>query len=235
MHSPRTVLITGSSRGIGRAIAGHLLEQGDTVIGCARGECDLQHKNYRHFRADISDDATVRAMFAAIASEDGRLDLLINNAGIGLSRLALLTSSAEFSSVLQVNLLGTFIVCREALRLMKRARFGRIVNFSSINVPLASVGGVAYNATKAALENMTVTLARECADEDITINCIGLSLVAGTGMIDALDAKALAAKQQGLIKPALIGNADVLHAIEFFAAPEARNITGQTIYFGGVR
>jgi 3-oxoacyl-[acyl-carrier protein] reductase len=235
MRSPRTVLVTGSSRGIGRAIAGQLLERGDTVIGCARGDCDLQHRGYRHFRVDIADDTAVRGMFSAITSEHGRLDLLINNAGVGLSRMALLTSSAEFASILQVNLLGTFIVAREAMRLMKRARFGRIINFSSINVPLASVGGAAYNATKAGLENLTVTLARECADDDITVNCIGLSLVAGTGMVDALDPKAIQAKQQALIKPSLIDVSDVLHAVEFFAAAEARNITAQTVYFGGVQ
>jgi len=235
MHSSRTAIVTGSSRGIGRDIVVQLLERGYSVVGCSRGETDLQHDGYHHFRIDIGDDASVRRMFGEIATKYDRLDLLINNAGIALSRMALLTSSAEFASVVQVNLIGAFIVTREAIRLMKRTRFGRIINFSSINVPLASVGGAAYNASKAGLENLTITLTRECVGDDITINCIGLSMVAGSGMVEALSQSAMAAKQQVLIKPALIDIADIIHAIEFFAAPQARNITGQMVYFGGVR
>jgi 3-oxoacyl-[acyl-carrier protein] reductase len=172
-------------------------------------------------------------MFAEIASTRGGVDLLINNAGSASSQVALLMSSATFASVVQTNLVGTFIVTREALRLMKRRRFGRIINFSSINVPLASVGGAAYNASKAALESLAKTLSRECANDDIAINCIGLSLVAGSGMVEAVAPAALAAKQQALIKPASLDIAEVMHAIEFFASPQARNITGQTIYCVG--
>jgi 3-oxoacyl-[acyl-carrier protein] reductase len=235
MGSPRTVLVTGSSRGIGRDLSIHLLQSGDTVIGCARGEAQLSHERYRHFQTDVADEASVRNMFSSIASEFGRIDLVVNNAGLALSRLALLTSAVEFVSIIQVNLVGAFIVSREAIRLMKRTRFGRIVNFSSINVSLASSGGVAYNAAKAGLENMAVTLSRECAHDDITINSIGLSLVADSGMVEALNPTAIAEKQNALIKPNLIKIAEIVHAIEFFAAPDARNITGQTIYFGGVR
>jgi 3-oxoacyl-[acyl-carrier protein] reductase len=174
-------------------------------------------------------------MFSEIASEFARIDLVVNNAGLALSRLALLTSAAEFASVIRVNLVGAFIVSREAIRLMKRTRFGRIVNFSSINVPLASSGGAAYNAAKAGLENLAITLSRECAQDDITINSIGLSLVAGSGMVEGLNSVALAEKQSALIKPDLIEITEIIHAIEFFAAPDARNITGQTVYFGGVK
>ena len=134
--SGKTALVTGSSRGIGHDIAAYLIEHGDTVIGCSRGASQLSHEKYRHFRTDVSDEGSVRKMFSEIASEFGRIDLLVNNAALALSRLALLTSAAEFASIIQVNLTGAFIVSREAIRLMKRTRFGRIVNFSSINVPL---------------------------------------------------------------------------------------------------
>ncbi len=173
-------------------------------------------------------------MLNAIVTTYGHLDVVINNAGVSSSRLALFTPASVFMSVLEANLLGAFIVMRESIRLMKRAKFGRIINFSSINVPLASVGGASYNASKAALENLSITLSRECASDDITINCIGLSLVSESGMVDGLSQEALAAKQQQLIKPSLLGIQDVLHAINFFASPHARSITGQTIYFGGV-
>jgi 3-oxoacyl-[acyl-carrier protein] reductase len=235
MSAPRSAVVTGSSRGIGRDVAVQLLERGYSVIGCARGASDLQHKEYQHFRLDVTDEVSVCNMFREIAAKCGRLDLLINNAAMTKSHVALLTPLAEFASVVEVNLIGAFIVAREAIRLMKRTRFGRIINMSSINVPLASIGGAAYNASKAGLENMATTLSRECADDDITINCIGLSIVAGSGMAKSLNLAALTAKQQALIKPGSIDITDIIHAIEFFAAPQARNITGQTVYFGGVR
>lgn len=235
MVSHRTTVITGSGRGIGRDIATYLIERGDAVIGCSRGGSQLSHAKYRHFCTDVSDEVSVRKMFSEIASEFGRVDLVINNAGLALSRPALLTSAAEFASIIQVNLIGAFIVSREAIRLMKRTRFGRIVNFSSINVPLASSGGAAYSAAKAGLENLAITLSRECAKDDITINSVGVSLVAGSGMVKELSAAALTEKQSALIKSALIEITEIIHVIEFFAAPDARNITGQTVYFGGVR
>lgn len=205
------------------------------VFGCSRGLSDLDHQRYRHFSVDIMDEGAVRAMFDAIRAAGPRLDLLVNNAGVSQARVALLTSTTEVSYIVGINFIGAFIVSREAIKLMKRARFGRIVNMSSINVPLAAVGSAIYNATKAALENLTVTLSRECAGEDITINCLGLSLVESSGMVEGLSVAALQAKRQALPKPNLLGIAEIVHAIEFLAAPDAKNITGQTIYFGGIR
>jgi 3-oxoacyl-[acyl-carrier protein] reductase len=231
----RTVLVTGSSRGVGRSICDQLTERGDLVFGCSRsGENELVRKNYRHFVLDVCDEVAVRGMFAAIAATTPKLDLVINNAGVSTARLALVTSAAEFTEVVQSNLVGAFVVMREAIRMMKRVRFGRIVNFSSINVPLASVGASSYNASKAGLEKLGETLSRECATDDITINCIGLSLVAGSGMVEELSVGALVAKQQALTKASLLEIDEIIHAIDFFAAPVARNITGQTVYFGGI-
>lgn len=191
-------------------------------------------ENYRHFAVDVSDEAAVRAMFAAIATKNPRIDLVVNNAGVSVARLALMTSAADFSAVIQANLVGAFVVMREAIRLMKRVRFGRIVNFSSINVPLASIGAAPYNASKAGLETLSATMARECAADDITINCVGLSLVANLGMANALSADAQVAKQHFLVKPVMLEIDEIVHAIDFFAAPAARNITAQTLYFGGI-
>ncbi|MEE1610165.1 SDR family NAD(P)-dependent oxidoreductase [Microvirga sp. CF3016] len=234
-RNPRIVLVTGSSRGVGRGLVEALLAEGDYVYGCSRsGQQLIEHKRYRHVLLDVANEAAVRKMLNEIVTTHGRLDVVVNNAGVSSSRLGLLTPASDFMHVLEANLVGAFIVMRESIRLMKRTKFGRIINFSSINVPLASVGGASYNASKAALENLCITLSRECASDDITINCLGLSLVGESGMVDALPQEALAAKQQQLIKPALLSVRDVLHAVNFFASPNARNITGQTIYFGGV-
>lgn len=231
----RGVVITGTSRGVGRALAQMLVERGWTVFGCSRTSCDLVHDRYRHFSLDITDEQAVRVMFEAVRSASPRLDLVINNAGITQARMALFTSVAEVNQIVGVNLIGAFIVTREAIKLMKRSRFGRIINMSSINVPLAASGSALYNATKAALENLATTLSRECAGDDITINCLGLSLVANSGMAEGLSEAALATKQRALSKPGLLDILEIVHAIDFLAAPEAKNITGQTIYFGGIR
>ena len=231
----RTVLITGSSRGVGRSLCERFAARGDFVFGCSRSDSGaLAHERYRHFVLDVSDETAVRAMFSAITATNPRLDLVINNAGVSAAQFALLTSAADFTAVVQANLVGAFVVMREAIRVMKRTRFGRIVNFSSINVPLASAGAASYNASKAGLEALGETLSRECAADDITVNCIGLSLVRGAGMAERLTPGALAAKQQALIKPSLLDIEEVIHAIDFFAAPAARNITAQTVYFGGI-
>jgi len=232
---PRVVLVTGSSRGVGRSVAEALIEQGDFVFGCSRsGEPPFAHERYRHGSLDVTDEKAVRTMIAEITTAYGRIDITVNNAGVSSSRLGLLTSASDFTTVLQANLVGAFVVMRESMRVMKRAKFGRIINFSSINVPLASLGAAPYNASKAGLENLCITLSRECAADDITINCIGLSLVGNSGMVDSLSQSAISAKQEELIKPSLLEVGEIIHAINFFAAPEARNITGQTIYFGGV-
>lgn len=235
MSDPRTILITGASRSIGRALAARYANAGHRVFGCARGASDFVHDNYTHIEADITDEAAVRDVFKAVVDAGATIDLLINNAGITQAKPALLTGSAEAAGILETNLTGAFTVLREAIKHMMRAKQGRIVNFSSINVPLGSVGGALYNASKAGLENLGHTLAREIGKADITINTLGLSLVEGSGMAEGLADKALAEKQAELIKPDLIDIDEIAHAVDFFASDAARNITNQVVYFGGVR
>ncbi|MEP4377855.1 MAG: SDR family oxidoreductase [Alphaproteobacteria bacterium] len=235
MSDPRTILITGASRSIGRALAAHYAEAGHRVFGCARGDSDFAHANYTHFTADITDETAVREIFKAIVDAGATVDLLINNAGITQAKPALLTGSVEAAGILETNLVGAFTVLREAIKHMMRAKHGRIVNFSSINVPLGSVGGALYNASKAGLENLGHTLAREIGKADITINTVGLSLVAGSGMAEGLSEKGMADKQAELIRPGLIGIDEIAHVVDFFASDAAGNITNQIVYFGGVR
>jgi 3-oxoacyl-[acyl-carrier protein] reductase len=234
MLSPNnSLLITGSSRGLGKLLAEAYLSMGMTVLGCSRNTSTIEHQNYRHFVLDIADEESIIFMFKEISLLKIRLDLVINNAGITQSSLGILTGAKTAGEIININILGTFLVTREALRLMQRQRYGRIVNFSSINVPLGSVGSSIYNASKAAIESMATTLSRENAKVDITINTIGLSVVDKTGMSDSLTPKALAEKQRLLIKPNLIKVEEIIHAINFLTSPLAKNICAQTIYFGG--
>ena len=229
-----SVLITGTSRGLGKALAESFLHTGLLVYGCSRQTSTIDHEDYRHFVVDICDESNVVSMIKQIGSLKIPLNLLINNAGLTQSSLAVLTRSDSAQEILHTNLLGNFLISRETLKLMQRQRYGRIVNFSSINVPLGSVGSALYNASKAGVEAMAKVLTRECGNADITINTLGLSLVANTGMLDSLSPKALESKQEGLLKPKVLVVEEIMHAISFFSSPLARNISCQTLYFGGV-
>lgn len=229
------VLITGASRGLGLLLARSFAERGDKVVGFARSGPGFVHPNYQHLQIDLTEEAEVVKAFIQLNSDPAGIRLCINNAGVAQASLALLTKAQTFSDTLTANLTSAFVVSREALKHMKRRRFGRIVNMTSINVPMASPGGVAYNASKAGLEAMMRTLVHEVVPaEDITFNALGLSLVAQSGMVEGLSEAGLSAKVSRLPKPALLEVDEIIHALDFLAAPEARNITGQTLYFGGV-
>jgi 3-oxoacyl-[acyl-carrier protein] reductase len=235
MMTASCVIITGTSRGLGRALAQFYLRRGEYVVGCSRSAATLTDENYIHYPIDVSDEPIVADMFSDVRRRRLQPRLLINNAAVTQASLGAFTSSSAAMSVFQPNVLGNFIVSREALKIMHRNKFGRIVNLTSINVPLASTGSAIYNASKAAIDALGRTLANEFRSTDITINSIGLSVVSDTSMADALSDKALEDKTSKLMKPSLLTSDEIAHAIEFFAAPSAKNITGQVLYFGGVR
>lgn len=230
----RGVLITGTSHGLGRVIAEKFLERGALVFGCSRGVCPIIHDNYQHFTLDIGNEIQVSQMFKNIKSTQIPLEVLINNAGILYSGIASFTSAAKFKEVIDVNLIGTFLITRETLKLMYRHKFGRIINFSSINVEAGWAGGSAYNASKAGVAAMSKSLTRECMGADITINTLGLSFAAKGGMMDDISPDILAQKQMELIKPDLLEVDEIIHAIDFFSSRLAKNISCQTMYFGGI-
>ena len=165
-------LITGTRKGIGRYLAEHYVAQGHCVIGCSRGPQDFSHADYRHFQLDVADEDAVLAMFADIRRRHGRLNVLINNAGIASMNHSLLTPMKAVRSVLDTNVSGTFLFCREAAKLMQKGG-GRIVNFVTVAVPLNLEGEAIYAASKAAVASLTRVLARELAGSNITVNAIG--------------------------------------------------------------
>jgi 3-oxoacyl-[acyl-carrier protein] reductase len=214
-------------------MAERYLRRGFEVFGCSRGPSDLRTRGYTHFRLDVADEAAVKAMFGAIRDKTGRLDVLLNNAGITSMNHSLLASGASVEEVLRTNVLGAFLFCREAAKLMKKRSFGRIVNFSSAAVPLKRAGEMAYAASKAAVVSMTEVLAREFADFGVTVNAVGPTPVA-TDFIREVPKEKLqeilaiqAVKRQGTLE-------DVANAVDFFIKPESGFVTGQTLYLGGV-
>ncbi|MBF0201324.1 MAG: SDR family oxidoreductase [Desulfamplus sp.] len=226
-------LITGTSRGIGRFLARHYLGMGHKVIGCSRKPGDWSHDSYDHHIADVTKEKDVKTVLKAIRNSYGRLDNLINNAGIAAMNHMLLTPTAVVERVLNTNVLGTFLFCRESARLMKKHNYGRIVNFSTVAVPLKLEGEAIYAASKAAVVTLTHVAARELAQLGITVNAVGptpiqTDLIAGVGpdKIEAL------LKRQAL--PRLGTFEDVANVIDFFLRKESGFITGQVITLGGV-
>lgn len=228
-----TILISGSRQGVGRALAEHYAKAGHTVFGLSRGESDLVHERYCHIRADVTKEDTLKAAFSQIA-DAGPLHVLIYSSAVASPGYALLIRTSQAEDMLRTNLLGAFLVSRHALRLMKRTGFGRLIYFSSIAVPLGSAGSVIYGASKAGLEQLAFSLSHEFARDNITFNTVGISTYTSS-MLDLLSEQALKEARALLVKPDAVQVDELVGAVNFFASDAARQITGQSIYFGGVR
>src|SRR3569833_2802155 len=166
-------LVTGTRKGIGKYLAEHYVRQGHRVIGCSRDELDWSLPGYTHLLADVNDEEAASQLFATIRREHGGLDNLINNAGIASMNHTLLTPMSTVRAIVGTNLFGTFLFCREAAKLMSKATYGRIVNFTTVATPLKLEGEAIYAASKAAIGSLTQVMARELAAYRITVNSVG--------------------------------------------------------------
>jgi 3-oxoacyl-[acyl-carrier protein] reductase len=222
MSERPVILITGARKGIGRDLALHYLGRGARVVGCSRQPSDLEADGYWHHCLDVGDEAAVRRLLAEVRERHGGLQALINNAGIAAMNHALLTPMDTARRILDTNVAGTFLLCREAARLLRSASHARVVNLTSVAVPLRLEGEAIYAASKAAVEALTRILARELAPLGITCNAVGPT---------PIETDLLVARQA---IPRLGRPADVANVVDFFLRPESDFITGQVIYLGGV-
>lgn len=227
------ILITGTRKGIGLALARHYLEQGYHVVGCSRQASALQAEGYEHHCLDVCDETAVRRLLAGVKARLGGLRALINNAGVAAMNHALLTPLTTVKHVLETNVAGTFLLCREAAKLLRLTPQARVVNVSSVAVPLRLEGEAIYAASKAAVEMLTRVLARELAPLGITCNAVGPTPIE-TDLIRGVPRAKIERLLATQAIPRFGQPRDVANVIDFFLRPESDFVTGQVVYLGGV-
>jgi 3-oxoacyl-[acyl-carrier protein] reductase len=226
-------LVTGARKGIGRHLAEHLLKQGYLVIGCSRNPAGWEKVGFDHRQVDVTDEEQVELLLHHIRKRYGRLDVLINNAGVASMNHVLLTPLSTAERIVDTNVFGTFLASREAAKLMVKRRFGRIVNFSSIAVPMHLAGEALYVASKCAVVGLSQVMAHELAEFGITVNVVGPGPIP-TDLIRGVPKENVDRIIESLAIKRLTTFEDLTNVVDFFLRPESSAITGQVIYLGGM-
>lgn len=237
----QTALVTGSARGIGRSIAETLAVKGaDIVIAdinideaqeASAGIAEYGVKTTA-CKLNVSDSGEVIKTFEEIVRTFGRLDILVNNAGITRDGLLLRMKEEDWDAVIDVNLKGVFLCSREAVRIMSKQRYGRIVNISSVVAFMGNAGQANYTASKSGIIGLTKTLAKEYAGRGITSNAVAPGFIS-TAMTDALS-DTVKAEMKKIIPMARFGSSeDVAKAVAFLASPDSGYVTGQVLHVNG--
>jgi 3-oxoacyl-[acyl-carrier protein] reductase len=233
LYKDKNILITGTSRGVGRSIAMHFLENGANVAGFSRSNSDIAHEKYFHINVDVGNPSSVMTGFSSLKKIFSSLDILINNAAVLTSQYSMIMSPTSAQSMINVNLLGPFLVSRESAKIMKKNKWGRIINIGSMAASLEPIGDSIYAATKAGLTTLSNVMAKEFSTLGITCNTLA---------INAIDSDMLAQlprdKIDEIINSLPISRysqpADIFNVIDFYASSSSDSITAQTIYLGGV-
>jgi len=238
----KNALVTGGSRGIGRAVCLELARQGASVCvnyaGSAAAaqavaeECRALGVQAFACQADVSDAQAVSAMVQTVIDTFGRLDILVNNAGITKDRLALQMKEEEFDAVVDTNLKGAFLCMKAAYRPMMKQRWGRIVNLSSVVGLRGNPGQANYAASKAGLIGMSKSIAKELASRNVTVNLVAPGFI-DTDMTAALPETARSALLASIPMARLGQPEDVARAVAFFAGEDSGYITGQVLCVDG--
>lgn len=226
-------MITGTSKGIGRYLVEYYLDKGNIVIGCSRSDVEATDRKYTHFCLDVADEKSAQRMLHEVYKQHGRIDILLNNAGIASMNHSMLMPLSVVKKLFYTNVFGSFIFARESAKIMSKKKYGRIVNFATVATPINLEGESAYAATKAAVVSFTRIMARELAAFNITVNAVGptpveTDLIRGVSKVkiqELLNYQAI--KRLGEMH-------DISNVVDFFIRPESDFITGQVIYLGGI-
>lgn len=233
-----TVLVTGASRGIGQAIASEMVSAGYRVLGTATSEAGRQQvsdqlgDNGRGYTLKLSDDQSVSQCLSALKADNETPLVLINNAGITKDNLMMRMKFEEWHDVLATNLTGVFQLSQGLLRGMMKAKFGRIINISSVVGSMGNPGQSNYAASKAGVEGLTRSLAAEVASRNITVNAVAPGFIA-TDMTDTLTEAQQAQMLERIPAGRLGRSSEVASLVRFLASENASYITGETIQING--
>jgi 3-oxoacyl-[acyl-carrier protein] reductase len=236
----RVALVTGASRGIGRAIALGLARRGATVVAAARGdnaapvveEIRAAGGTAEAIALDVTDQASVEAAVRGLLERHGRLDILVSNAGITRDQLLLRMKREDWDAVLATNLTATFTICQAALRPMIKQRGGRVIAISSVVGQMGNAGQANYAASKAGLIGFCKSMAREVASRGITVNVVAPGMIE-TDMTKALTGASREDWEARIPLGRLGAPDDVAHAVCFLASDEASYITGHVLAVNG--
>ena len=235
----KIALVTGATRGIGKAIAAELAARGATVVGTATSEAGAQTINEalaplggRGVVLDVTDTKAAEALIEALGKEGGGPHILVNNAGITRDTLAMRMKDDDWDAVIDTNLAAVFRLSRAVLRGMMKARWGRIINVTSVVGASGNAGQANYAAAKAGVAGMARALARELGSRNITVNCVAPGFI-DTDMTRVLGEDQHAALLQQIPLGRLGDPADIAHAVAFLAGPQAGYITGTTLHVNG--
>ena len=242
LFSSQTVIVTGASRGIGRAVAASFLEQGASVLGIYGSnkraadlfatECEQHNYNLKLISCNVADASEVNAFFESVERDEKRVDILVNCAGIRNDALTPLMKDEQWQSVLDINLTGTFNMCRGVIPLMLKQKYGRIINITSPVSYLGFQGQSNYGASKAGQIGLTRSLAKETARKKITVNCVSPGFI-DTDFIQDLSEDQVKAYKQ-MVPMRRFGTAgEVSEAVLFLASTKASYITGTVLEVTG--
>lgn len=229
----KKVLITGNRKGIGRFLTEKFIDNGYFVIGCSRQSSDLVHDNYIHMICDVNNDNNIVELFRELKKKDINIDILINNAGIASMNHFVTTPSNTSTNIFNTNFHATLNFSKYAAKMMIKKKWGRIINFSSVAVPLNLEGELSYASSKAAVESASKIMSKELGVFGITVNCIGPNPIE-TDLIRTLSKDKISNLLDSQSIKRLGKFEDIWNVVAFYISDSSNFINGQSIYLGGI-
>jgi 3-oxoacyl-[acyl-carrier protein] reductase len=237
MYQNKIVLVTGASRGVGLEIAKHFITNNATVLGLSKGISEFSHERYHHFSVDLGDpEAIVNCFRKEIGKQFKKIDIVINNAAVLTSQYAMIMPIKNILDMVNVNLVGVFMVSREAAKLMRSQEPGRIINIGSMAASLEPMGDSIYAATKAGINTLANVMAKEFSSMNVTCNTLAITAFE-TDMLRSHTPQAQVKIKEiinNLPIPRMALADDILNVIDFFASDRSSYVTAQIIYLGGI-